>query len=164
MLQGIGIHRQSVHSSIPVIRKLFGDDLVEALLAFLLGCVAACTSHFSQPSRQLVVFRPSTSFPPLQNTQGAKSVPPAGGTLAFYFEIDFTLEGVLKTPSSVLLPLFTNDVNRLGDARISLGVDVLEEVEPSEDIVVPPWRKRKFQKDGLDNGPGAVRSKQPVHQ
>src|SRR5262245_17324457 len=82
------------------------------------------------------VARPIT-VPPLQYPKCPEGIPAAGRAEAFQLEVGLALVAVLERPAAIVAPRASDDVNRLGEARIAGRLNGLEVIEGAKDIVVP---------------------------
>src|SRR5207249_3239557 len=78
------------------------------------------------------------AIPPSQHPPGPQRVPAAGFTKLFQFEVGLALVTILQRPSAVLALAAADNLDRLGEAWVSLRVDRLEIVQSAENVVVPP--------------------------
>src|SRR5437764_8210016 len=98
---------------------------------------------------------------PAQNPYGAKSVPPAGPTIAFLKrKIDLAGMRVLQQPSTIRLPLGTKQIDCFIHPRIRRTSDRAEVFEAAQHVVVPAGWKRELQPGWVDDPAGALSSEQ----
>ena len=69
---------------------------------------------------------------------------------------------VLERPTPIGASPAGQDAERVFQSVIPGGGRFLEVIEPSEDVVVPPWRKRQTGEGRVDNASVAVRSVEAV--
>src|SRR5215831_497532 len=94
------------------------------------------------------VARPIT-VPALQYPKCPEGIPAAGRAEAFHLEVGLALVGVLERPAAVGVARASDDVNRLGEARIAGGIDSLEVIEGAKDVVVPAGREGEANENRL---------------
>src|SRR5262249_50279202 len=104
------------------------------------------------------------ALPPLQHPQCPEGVPAAGRAKLFHLEVGLALVAVLERPAAIFVSRVTDDVNRLGEARIAGRVHCLEVIERAKDVVVPAGRVGEAHEDRLDDFPRAMGSEEPMHQ
>src|SRR6516225_3648956 len=89
--------------------------------------------------------------PPLQYPQCSESVPATGRAKSFHLEVGLPLVAVLEQPAAIIALRASDDVNRLGQAWIARGLDRLEVIKRTQDIVVPARREGETDEDWLDD-------------
>ena len=57
-----------------------------------------------------------------------------------------------------------NDLDGIAQAWIAWTPNGLKVIKRPEDVVMPARREREAKEDRFDDGPGAMRAKQPVHE
>src|SRR3989442_14937109 len=112
----------------------------------------SCSGHFLRLSSPIV---------PAQNPYGAKSVPPAGPTIAVLKrKVDLAGMRVLQKPSTIRLPLGTEQIDRFTHPRIRRIPDRAEVIEAAQHVVVPPGWKRELLPGCVDDLAGALSPEQ----
>src|SRR5205823_14120879 len=104
------------------------------------------------------------AIPPSQHPPGPQRVPAAGFTKLFQFEVGLALVTILQRPSAVLALAAADNLDRLGEAWVSLRVDRLEIVQSAENVVVPTRWEGEGKEDRLDHFASPMGAKQPMHQ
>src|SRR5262249_11167463 len=79
-------------------------------------------------------------------------------------EVGLALVAVLELPAAIVAPRASDDVDRLGEARVARRLDGLEVIERAQDIVVPARREGEAKEDRLDDRAGAMGAEEPMHQ
>src|SRR5262245_26464660 len=130
-------------------------------LALSLGSVSVSLRHLFCATLQAVQSR---SIPPFEHPQRAQSIPTAGRTEAFQFEVRLALVAVLQGPKAVRPLAITHDVDGLGETPVARRADGLEIVESPENVVVPPRRESESKEYRLDDVAVTVGAEEPVHQ
>src|SRR5262249_59437917 len=92
---------------------------------------------------------PPVAVPPLQHPQCPEGVPAAGRAPSFQLEVGLALVAVVERPAAVVAPRPSDDVDRLGEARIARRLDGLEVIERAQDVVVPARREGKAEGERL---------------
>src|SRR5262245_41087404 len=104
------------------------------------------------------------AVPPLQYPQCPEGVPAAGRAKSFQLEVGLALVAILKLPAAIIAPRASDDVNRLGNARIAGRLACLEIIEGAKDIVVPARREGEANEDRFDDLARAMGAEEPMHQ
>src|SRR6185369_10000966 len=103
----------------------------------------------AEPTRVLIRFTLAvtggssrSAASPVQDSQGAKSIPPARPALALV-DLDRHPAGVpgLERPPSVAVAFRRHQVDRLGHTIVRLGTGPAQVLEPAEHVVMPPRRE-----------------------
>ena len=108
---------------------------------------------------------PPLPIPPLQHAQRAERVPAARRPDAFQLKVRLSFVRNADSDHRPSSPTTgTNDVDRVGEARVAGRIDLLEMVECAQDVVVPSRREDKSREVGLDDVPGPVRPEEAVRE
>src|SRR5215469_7112854 len=92
------------------------------------------------------------------STRSARSVKP------FHLKIGLASVAVLQRPTSVGTLRRANNFNRISQTFVIRRIDGLKIIERAKHVVVPARRKRKAQKNRLDDLASTMRAEKPVRQ